>query len=253
LFVVRILRKKSLGALPAFKVTTHDPLREWRLHLFWFLGSVAAVVAVLIYARLVTAPGFSDLRVERDAARTELSLKAEALKSTNAKLAVAERRAQIADEAGRELRASIAAGLKREARLKADLHFYERLLGGHQRDEGLNAYSLRLEPAGAQGAFKFTLTLAQNRRNVEVVSGEATMALEGSRDGRIETLRWSTLRAGEGDAAMPFSFKYFARLEGQLVVPLDFTPTAVIVRIAPETGAAIERKIDWQSALTAEP
>jgi hypothetical protein len=248
-----MFRKNHQGALPTLKVTADDPLREWRLHLFWFLGSAAVVVSVLIYARLVTAPGFSDLRVERDAAQDALAVESKALKTASAKLAVAERRAQIADEAGRELRKSIAAGLKREARLKADLHFYERLLGGQQRDEGLSAYSLRVEPGEAPGTFSYSLTLAQNRRNADVVSGGATMALEGSRNGRIETLGWLALRPGQREAAMPFSFKYFARLEGQLIVPADFSPAAVVVRIDPESGGSIERKIDWRNALIAEP
>ncbi len=237
---------------PALKIAPHDPLREWRIHLYWFLTTSVLIVVILVYARLVTAPGFSDLRVERNEARTEARQALRKLSETNARRAIAERRVQVADEAGRALEKTLVERLAREARLKADLNFYERMLGGEQKNQGLSAFSLSLKASGAPGVYRFTLTLAQNLRDAQVISGLTSMRLDGALDGALKSLEWAELTRGTGGAALPFSFKYFARLEGQIIVPEGFQPATFTVRMDPEEGTAITNQIAWNQALTTE-
>lgn len=247
-------RTPANGAQAKLKIAPHDPLREWRLHLFWFLGALVVIVSILIYARLVTAPGFSDLRVERNEARAEAKAVRAELDALQAKLAIAERSAQVAVEATKALEKTMAERLRTEARLKADLNFYERMLGGEQKNQGLSAFSLSLRGGETSGIYAFTLTLAQNLRNAEVVSGMVSMTLEGSADGALKSLPWATLTRGSdsGGAALPYSFKYFARLEGQIIVPAGFQPATFTIRIDPEEGTAITQQIPWNQALTRE-
>jgi len=242
--------KKSQSV--ALKIAPDDPLRAFRLHLSWFLGSLLVIVAILIYARLVTAPGFSDLRVERNDALTENRDLKDQISELNGRLAIAERRVQVADAAERELQKTLAERLRREARLKADLSFYERMLGGEQKNTGLTAFSLSLQKTAAAGVYRYTLTLAQNLRDADVVSGLASMSLDGAQQGTLKTLNWAALTRGSGGVPLPFSFKYFARLEGQLLVPDDFQAATFSIRMDPENGAAITQQIPWNQTLTSE-
>jgi hypothetical protein len=46
---------------------------------------------------------------------------------------------------------------------------------------------------------------------------------------------------------MKFSFKYFRRFEGSMILPKGFIPKAVVVQVAPSTKKidGDKKKIDW--------
>jgi len=51
---------------------------------------------------------------------------------------------------------------------------------------------------------------------------------------------------------VPYSFKYFQQVEGDLLLPPGFKPVRVIARVVPQGGAAVEQSFPWAQAAAKE-
>ncbi|MET0815649.1 MAG: DUF6776 family protein, partial [Pseudoxanthomonas sp.] len=65
----------------------------------------------------------------------------------------------------------------------------------------------------------------------------------------LQRLGWADLRQQPNAPGVEYSFKYFQRVEGDLVLPADFKPTRVAVRLVPQSGSAVEQSFSWADAL----
>src|SRR3546814_8848068 len=93
-----------------------------------------------------------------------------------------------------------------------DVAFYERFVGATGQRRGLTVHQLHLQPQSDQ-AWHFTTTLTQNLNRGAVSSGQVTLSVEGTSDGKLQTLDWDALRQQPGAAGIAYSFKYFQRSE----------------------------------------
>ena len=48
---------------------------------------------------------------------------------------------------------------------------------------------------------------------------------------------------------MEYSFKYFQQVEGDVLLPPGLQPVRVIVRLQPQSGAAVEQSFTWADAI----
>jgi hypothetical protein len=151
---------------------------------------------------------------------------------------------QISRDANSELQGALAERDEEIAGLRADIAFYERLVGATGQRRGLTVHELQLQPQAGQ-AWHFTATLTQNLDRGTVSSGQLSLAVEGTQAGRLQRLPWSTLRQQPGAPGAEYSFKYFQQVEGDIVLPAGFEPVRVHVRLAPARGAAVEQSFSW--------
>lgn len=158
---------------------------------------------------------------------------------------------QVSREANTRLQALLADREEQIAGLRADVDFYERLVGATAQRRGLSVHALRMAPQ-RPGVWHFTAVLTQNLERGSVSRGGLTLAIEGSRNGRLERLDWNALRQQPRAPAVDYSFRYFQEVEGDVLLPAGFTPVRVITRLQPRGGAAVERSVTWAEA-TAEP
>jgi hypothetical protein len=154
---------------------------------------------------------------------------------------------QISRDANRDLQSTLAERDEEIAGLRADVAFYERLVGSTAQRRGLAVHSLKLQPQN-DTAWHFTGTLTQNLNRGAVSTGQLTLAIEGTRGGKLEKLTWPVLRQQPNAPGMTYSFKYFQQVAGDVFLPADFTPVRVAVRLAPRSGAAIEQSFTWAEA-----
>ncbi len=154
---------------------------------------------------------------------------------------------QISRDANRDLQATLAEREEEIAGLRADVAFYERLVGATSQRRGLNVHALRLVPQAAN-AWHFTSTLTQNLNRGAVSSGRLMLAVEGTRNGRLQRLEWSDLRQQDRAPGEAFSFRYFQQVEGDVFLPAGLTPVRVTVRLVPRSGAAVEQSFTWAEA-----
>jgi hypothetical protein len=155
----------------------------------------------------------------------------------------------ISRQANRDLQSALAERDEEIAGLRADVAFYERLVGATGQRRGLTVHSLKMQPQdGAPSAWHFTTTLTQNLNRGAVSAGRLTLALEGTRAGKLEKLAWADLRQQPDAPGAGYSFKYFEQVEGDVFVPAGLTPVRVTVRLTPQSGAAVEQSFSWAEA-----
>lgn len=157
---------------------------------------------------------------------------------------------QISREANAALQKTLAERDEEIAGLRADVAFYERLVGATAQRRGLSVHELQLVPQPG-GVWHFTGTLTQNLSRDAVSEGAMTLAVEGSRDGRLQRLDWAALRQSANPPGVPYSFKYFQQVEGEVFLPAGFTPARVSVRLTPRSGSVVEHSMAWAEATTA--
>src|SRR5688572_11251678 len=230
---------------PATASATHPTTRRWQI-----AGAVALVVALAfggwgLWRVLAPVPG--DLRTQfGDSQRRARHLQTE-VDQLQQRVTTLSRSDQISREANRDLQGTLAERDEEIAGLRADVAFYERLVGSTSQRRGLSVHALRMQPQN-DTAWHFTTTLTQNLNRGAVSTGQLTMTIEGTRAGRLEKLAWADLRQQPEAPVVGYSFKYFQQIEGDVFLPPGFVPVRVAVRLAPQSGAAVEQSFTWADA-----
>ncbi len=185
--------------------------------------------------------------------RQELSLtarraeEAEALvKQLRQNVATLRRSDQISRSANTELQATLAEREEEVSGLRADVAFYERLVGATGQRRGLSVHEAVFAPE-AGGTWRYTVTLTQNLNRGAISKGEARLSVEGVKGGRLQTLAWEQLVQKPGAPGQPFSFRYFQQLEGSIMLPEGFTPQRVRVQLRAD-GQTVDQAFPWQGA-----
>lgn len=206
----------------------------------------ASLWATAVLTQRLVAPELGEARSELKDLR-ERHADAEAkLERLRDRSTVLKRSDQVSRAANQELQSVLAERDEEIALLRADVAFYERLVGSPTQRQGLAVHSLTLDPGG-DGSFNYTLTLTQNLKKAKVSKGEVTLRIDGVRAGKLSSLQWDDLVQSAKAAPLAFGFKYFQQLEGSLMVPPDFTPHRVWVQVKSDAGA-LEQSFPWQSA-----
>ena len=186
-------------------------------------------------------------------ARATIALQAERIGELEQQVATLSRSDQISRDANRDLQGTLAERDEEIAGLRADVAFYERFVGSTAKRHGLTVHQLKLQPqAPATGAWHFTATLTQNLNRGAVNRGTLTLAVEGTRNGKLQQLDWAELRQGSTAPGVDYSFKYFQEVEGDILLPEGLQPIRVVVRLDPARGAGVEQSFNWEEA-TAKP
>ncbi|MFP7723102.1 DUF6776 family protein [Lysobacter sp. A3-1-A15] len=195
----------------------------------------------------VLVPGSGDVHARLAASERERGSLREQLDQAQQQVATLGRSDQISRDANRDLQGTLAERDEEIAGLRADVAFYERLVGATSQRRGLTVHAIRMQPQNGT-AWHFASTLTQNLNRGGISTGRVTISIEGTRNGRLQTLDWSELRQQEGAPGVEYSFKYFQQVEGDVFLPADFTPVRVTVRLVPRTGAAQEESFTWAEA-----
>jgi len=179
--------------------------------------------------------------------RENASLRDEA-EELQQRVATLTRSDQISRDANRDLQGALADRDEEIAGLRADVAFYERLVGATAQRHGLSVHALKVQAQNGP-AWHFTGTLTQNLNRGAVSEGVLTLSLEGTREGKLQKLAWSDLRQQPNAPGVVYSFKYFQQVEGDFFLPPGLTPVKVTVRLQPRSGAAVEESFTWADAL----
>ena len=103
--------------------------------------------------------------------------------------------------------------------------------------------------ADSPRAWNINLSLTQSAKRGDEVTGKLLISVDGLHGDKVVQLDWPAL----GDAAqkdgMPFRFKYFQQLHATVVLPADFKPTRLHVKVQPDGDTAISRAVSWADAL----
>jgi hypothetical protein len=218
----------------------HSRLRRVLLGLGWILSLLLCAWGVNRWS----VPLLDESMDQLDRVREEnlaLQVKLEASLQKSALLARAE---QVNREALTQLQASLAEREEEVAGLRADVAFYERLVGGSATRRGLAVHSARFE-AGSAGDLRYEITLTQNLKKSGLTEGDMSFSIEGVEGGALRVLDWGTLNPQRQGRPRSFSFRYFQQLSGSVILPAGFEPQRVRIRLQRE-GGDVEQTVPWE-------
>lgn len=230
-----------------FVIVPHRPhLRGWLLlaGIAWLLS----IVAIGWWAMNKAAPELGEVRKELLRTQNRLDRQTVELDQFKQQAATLKRSDQISRSANIELQATLAEREEQVAGLRADVNFYERLVGSTGKRHGLSAHEAVFAPE-AGGTWQYTVTLTQNINRGGITQGQLRLAVEGVRGGKLALVKWDEMLQKPGAPGRPFSFRYFQQIEGSVMLPTDFTPQRVRVSLNAR-GNSVEQTFDWTTRKT---
>ncbi|GAB3341389.1 DUF6776 family protein [Marilutibacter aestuarii] len=243
------------GAASSTSHPPHPPLSpEFRRRAAWAAAGVFVLALVFGGWGLwrVIAPASGDLKGQLASSEASVQRLREQNDALAQRVATLSRSDQISRDANRDVQRTLAERDEEIAGLRADVAFYERLVGATAQRRGLSVHGIRFQPQG-DTAWHFTTTLTQNLNRGSVSSGGLQLQIEGTRAGKREVLAWSMLRQDPSAAGLPYSFKYFQQVEGDVFLPEGFEPVRVQVQLRPRNGAAVEQSFTWADSTRDSP
>lgn len=180
----------------------------------------------------------------RDVAPANATTTPQAQAAQSQQMATLEMSDRISRQANRELQQTLAEREEEIAGLRADVAFYERLVGATGQRKGLNVHEVEMR-RDSDGSWRYTATLTQNLNRGAVSKGDLTLSIEGTRDGKLTRLDWGQLLQTPQAPPQRFEFRYFQRLEGSVLLPQGFVPGRVIARLRADGGSNAEQAFDW--------
>jgi hypothetical protein len=218
-------------------------------------GGVYALAALVVVALLfgvwgawrVFAPSSADTRGRLAATERQLAVAKAYIEDQEQQVATLKRSDQISRDANRDLQGALAEREEEIAGLRADMAFYERLVGATGQRRGLSVHAIRLQSQGGD-VWHFATTLTQNLNRGAVSTGQMSLAVEGTQAGKLRKLAWADLRRQPQAPGVAYSFKYFEQVEGDVFLPAGFTPVRVEVRLQPRNGGSVTESFSWADA-----
>ena len=165
------------------------------------------------------------------------------LRALRQQVATLKRSDQISRNANTGLQTTLAEREEEISGLRADVDFYERLVGSTGQRQGLRVHEARFEPE-AGGTWHYVVTLTQNLNRGAISKGGMRFAVEGVRAGKLQTIKWDELLQKPKAPAKAFSFRYFQQLEDSIILPPGFTPQRVKVSLS----GGVEQSFPWEGA-----
>ena len=192
------------------------------------------------------APSAGDPRAQLADSQRRLQAQQDVIAELQQRVATLNRSDQISREANADVQSMLAEKDEEIAGLRADVAFYERFVGNSGPRRGLAVHSAQFA-AQAGGSWRYEVVVTQSINRGGLTKGEMEFAVEGVRAGKLTTLNWDELHQKADAPAQDYSFRYFQRLGGSVILPAGFTPQRVQVTLR-GSGATVEQAFDWTLA-----
>ena len=231
---------------PRFRVVPSRRIPDRTFRILLAVAWLASLVVVALVSTRLAAPGLANVRDGARTAQRDAEQRQRQLEELSQRVITLERSDQISRAANIELQASLAERDEEIAGLRADVAFYERLVGSTSQRKGLSVHSIEFAPEEA-GTWRYRAVLTQNLNRGAISQGQMRFTVEGVRGGKLASIGWDELVQRKDAGGQVYSFRYFQELDGSVMLPKDFTPQRVRVLLRGNGGGA-EQTFDWKTA-----
>jgi hypothetical protein len=233
------VRNKDIPRLFIVSKVTGNPRVFWLLAVLWFALVLAWGWMFWAGMQRNAARWYS---AYQDSQAQTKQLNAEMIELKQA-LKNADRAEFITQGANAQIQSGLADKDEQIAGLKADLDFYQRLVGASGQRHGLSVHQVALKPATA-GAWQYTVTLTQNINRGGTTDGTLRLGVDGVQNGKLLSIEWPQLSQKALVSGQEFKFRYFQELQGQIVLPAHFMPQQVRVSVESSSGS-VQQVLEW--------
>ena len=230
-----------------FLIVPHRPLRRLgviALLLLWALS----VILTWHAASSRAAPDLSGTRSQLVQTQQQAQDATALVKALRQQVATLTRSDQISRNANVDVQTTLSEREEEISGLRADVDFYERLVGSTGQRHGLRVHEASFAPETG-GTWHYIVTLTQNLNRGAISKGEMRFSVDGVRAGKFTTISWDDLLQKPGAAGKTFSFRYFQQVEDSVMLPPGFTPQRVRVKLQ-GNGEDVEQTFAWQTGKT---
>ena len=234
-----------------FTLVRHLRLPPMRRGTRWALITVGLLwLGSLVLAWWWTQHSAAEQLSRLHAVTTQVHVQAAQISDLQQQVITSKRSDDISRAANQELQTSLSERDEEVSALRADVAFYERLVGTSGQRRGLSVHSVKMQQ-DSNGSWHYDATLIQNLNRGKVSQGDLTLQIEGATGGKLQTLVWNDLLQKPNAPPQPFEFRYFQQVEGTVMMPPGFTPHRVRVYLRSE-GTTIQQAFSWDDALDGE-
>lgn len=233
-----------------FRIVPRDAaVRRRGTSLLFALVWAAGVGAAWWAASHTAAPRLAKADAARANAEREVKALQAELSGLRQRESTLSRSDQISRAANAEVQEALAERDEEIAALRADVAFYERLVGSTSQRKGLTVHVAEFASEDG-GTWRYQIMLTQTMNRGAISEGQMRFTVEGVRAGKLAAVQWDELHQQRSAPGQAYSFRYFQQLDGNVMLPPGFTPQRVKVTLHGE-DAAVEQAFDWKTATAA--
>ena len=182
-----------------YQIVQRQTYRRWPWVVLVMLLWILSLWLAWYWAAARAAPTLVSVTQRMHAAEGKLAQQQSRLTELSQRETTLARSDQISRDANGDLQGTLATRDEEIAALRADVAFYERLVGPTQQPKGLNVFSSEFI-AAAGNAWQYQIVLTQNLNRGAISEGRMRFLIEGVRDGKLASVDWNELHQ---QAAMP--------------------------------------------------
>jgi hypothetical protein len=147
---------------------------------------------------------------------------------------------QIKRKAYDEVAQTLAISSKEIANLKENVRFYESIIEGDEKKQGLQIKTA--------GHYRYKVIIVNSNFGKNKSKGKLAIELEGIQNGELKTIKIAGDKSG---TSVSLLFKYFQRVDGLLIVPDGFKPQRMHVTASLTSGKAAKKEkwYNWKILL----
>jgi hypothetical protein len=119
--------------------------------------------------------------------------------------------------------------------MKEQLVFYQGIVSPEQLSLGVNIQSFELNKKNDLGLYSYKLVLSKRGKSNKFVKGRFDLLVKGQSNGKQQDLSLKQIKQGFKGKDTKFSFRYFQVFEGDMLLPGQFEPYDIQLKINPTT------------------
>ncbi len=155
---------------------------------------------------------------------------------------------EVDRKANEEVRAQVVDLKNQLAAMEQDNTFYRSLMRPDSNDQGLivDAPSVEIVP-GEKGKYRYNLVIKQIVTQHQQLSGYLEFELLGRQGDGLRKLALKDVSSAVTVERIKLRFKYFQRIEGEMVLPEGFVPERIELKVVVQSPkkSVVEKKFGW--------
>ena len=178
----------------------------------------------------------------------ELTRLSDANSELHTQVSILRRSAQVDRQAKVELAKEVKNLQDLQADQREEISFYKSIISPDKGKAGLGIYSLLVVPVRDR-MYHYKLVLTQSGKSDSLTKGGVKVVLRGVLQGKEKDLDLDKIKAADSPK-LSYEFRYFQELSGSFLLPDDYNPREITVRLIPDSGKKKSDKpvktFDWQ-------
>jgi hypothetical protein len=177
----------------------------------------------------------------------ELTRLSDANSELQTQVSILQRSAQVDRQAKVELAKDVKNLQDLQAELREETSFYKSIISPDKGKAGLGIHSLLIVPVGDR-MYHYKLILTQSGKSDSLTKGGVKVVLKGVLQGKEKNLDLGKINVADSPK-LSYKFRYFQELSGSFLLPEDYSPREITVRLVPDSGKKSDKPVktfDWQ-------